>query len=382
MFRLVGENLYRLETTGGYYALLKTGSKQIRRSLKTGDRKLAERRLAEFRKDVGNLRITPDSSLPYREIANRWLAATRHALKAASIRRREGCIIATAPFFEGLAIRNVGREHVERWVTERGTSISAQSFAHELGTMKGVFAYAVDAGLILANPAAHIARRRIPKAVINVPSKSEFQLLIATIRESDGRLDSQLKAAPGADLVELLAYSGMRLGEATALLWRYVDFHRGVVMVTGGEAGTKNHEHRVVPMTGALRGLLQRIQRERAPKPDDLVSPIRDAKTTLGKACKRLGLRHFHHHDFRHFFATTCIEAGVDIPTISKWLGHKDGGALAMRVYGHLREEHSFAQIRRVSFAGETPSNPGEIAFPAAGLAEHPSAQLDVTRQA
>ena len=40
-------------------------------------------------------------------------------------------------------------------------------------------------------------------------------------------------------------------------------------------------------------------------------------------------------HDLRHFFATTCIESGVDIPTVSRWLGHKDGGALAMRLYGH-----------------------------------------------
>ena len=51
----------------------------------------------------------------------------------------------------------------------------------------------------------------------------------------------------------------------------------------------------------------------------------------------------------RHFFATTCIESGVDIPTISRWLGHKDGGALAMRTYGHLRDEHSLA----MSNAGE-----------------------------
>jgi hypothetical protein len=29
-------------------------------------------------------------------------------------------------------------------------------------------------------------------------------------------------------------------------------------------------------------------------------------------------------------FATRCIESGVDIPTVSRWLGHKDGGALAM----------------------------------------------------
>jgi len=42
-----------------------------------------------------------------------------------------------------------------------------------------------------------------------------------------------------------------------------------------------------------------------------------------------------------HLFATICIESGVDILTVSRWLGHADGGALAMRVYGHLRDKHS-----------------------------------------
>jgi len=51
----VGENLYRVlrpgdkpaKPTGIYYALVKRGRKQFRRSLKTSDRRLAERRLAE-----------------------------------------------------------------------------------------------------------------------------------------------------------------------------------------------------------------------------------------------------------------------------------------------------------------------------------------------
>jgi integrase len=105
-------------------------------------------------------------------------------------------------------------------------------------------------------------------------------------------------------------------------------------------------------MTDALRELLLRLRAERPANAgqDDRLVPINDAKTTIRKTCKRLGYPQFTHHDFRHFFATTCIESGVDIPTISRWLGHKDGGALAMRVYGHLREEHSRAQIKRVTF--------------------------------
>jgi hypothetical protein len=45
----------------------------------------------------------------------------------------------------------------------------------------------------------------------------------------------------------------------------------------------------------------------------------------------------FTNDDLRHLFATRCIESGSDIPTLSGWLGHKDGGTLAMKTYGHLR---------------------------------------------
>jgi len=43
----------------------------------------------------------------------------------------------------------------------------------------------------------------------------------------------------------------------------------------------------------------------------------------------------------------------VDIPTVSRCLGHKDGGALAMKVYGHLRDEHSVSMAKRVKFGAE-----------------------------
>ena len=32
-------------------------------------------------------------------------------------------------------------------------------------------------------------------------------------------------------------------------------------------------------------------------------------------------------------------------------LGHKDGGALAMKVYGHLKDQHSVEMAQKVSFS-------------------------------
>jgi integrase len=45
-------------------------------------------------------------------------------------------------------------------------------------------------------------------------------------------------------------------------------------------------------------------------------------------------------HDFRHFFASQCVMAGIDFMTVASWLGHSDGGVLVGKVYGHLADEH------------------------------------------
>jgi hypothetical protein len=214
VFNKVGENLYRLESTGTYYGLLKRASKQFRRSLKTTDRKLAERRLAELRQQISNLSLTEDAHASFETVAKRWLDSTRHALKASTVKRRETCIKNLIPFFKNTTIRNATTRHAERWVTERGREIAPQTFAHELNALNAVFAYAIDQGLVLSNPARGIKRRKIVQAQITVPTREQFQKLVETIRHSDGRKDSQHKAKPGADLVELLAYSGLPVRSA------------------------------------------------------------------------------------------------------------------------------------------------------------------------
>jgi integrase len=350
VFHRVGENLYRLETSGGYYALVKRGGKQFRRSLKTKDRKLAERRLNELRSQVGNLKITEESRLSFEEVAQRWMKATAHTVKSSTQRRRESAVKNLAPFFAGVTIRNIGPEHCERWVIERASKIAPQTMANELNVLRPIFAYAVKLGLMLNNPAKDIQRRKAVNKPMVIPTREQFRRLVETIRQSDGRLDSQHKAKAGADLVELLAYSGCRISEAAALTWADVNFEANTLTIKGGDEGTKNSEQRVIPMTYALRALLTRFRSAKTVQAHDRISPTSRAKTCIQTACRRLSYPTFSHHDFRHLFATTCIESGVDIPTVSRWLGHRDGGALAMRVYGHLRQEHSALAAKLVSF--------------------------------
>jgi hypothetical protein len=40
---------------------------------------------------------------------------------------------------------------------------------------------------------------------------------------------------------------------------------------------------------------------------------------------KARGVKPIDHYGMRHFFETRCIEQGVNIPTVSRWLGHQAG---------------------------------------------------------
>lgn len=182
------------------------------------------------------------------------------------------------------------------------------------------------------------------KRQVVIPSREQFRILVDTIRGLD------VRAKDAASLVELLAYSGMRLGEAVAMVWRDVDFANDRFVVTGGEIGTKNHEARTVPLFPALKELLLRLQAEQKPHPDDLIIAIGTAKKALETACRKAKLPNFTHHAMRHYFVSNAIEVQVDFKTIANWVGHKDGGVLVAKTYGHLRDSHSHAMAKRMSF--------------------------------
>src|SRR5262249_45035638 len=155
-----------------------------------------------------------------------------------------------------------------------------------------------------------------------------------------------------ADLVRFLAYGGFRKSEAAHITWGDCDFKKRQIVVRGHpETGLKNRmpgEFRIVPMIPEMQALLERIRLHRAdPRPTDEVMKVKECQKSMDRASAQIGMPRLSHHDLRHLFATRCIESGVDIPTVSRWLGHRDGGALAMRVYGHLRDHHSATMAQK-----------------------------------
>jgi integrase len=257
---------------------------------------------------------------------------------------------------EGTGFRPPGARAVRR-----GNSASSVNSA--VDALRQILDLAVERGLIRQNPAS--GRRlagggRLKKAVrrkaLLLPSRVELDALFKAM-EGNGSVGGG--GAEAADFCRFLMMSGARLGEAALVTWRFVSWERGLLHLPGYKTESSA---RFVPLHGELAALLRRIQERRRSAarfrkagisllgPDDAVFRIRECQKTIDAACGRTGIQRITHHDFRHVFATTCVENGVDIPTVARWMGHGDGGVLAMRTYGHLRPDHSQVAARRVRF--------------------------------
>lgn len=151
-----------------------------------------------------------------------------------------------------------------------------------------------------------------------------------------------IRAQNSEEHARFLAYSGLRLSEARAARWE--DVRGDWLHVRGTKTATSA---RIVPILPPLRALLDQIRTKRIAGP---ILGCRACICALRRACDRLGLARLRHHDLRHYFATACIEEGVDIPTVSDWLGHCDGGALLLKTYRHLRSRHALEAAKKITF--------------------------------
>jgi integrase len=248
-------------------------------------------------------------------------------------------------------VRRISLASLKEWAARYAKLFSASRYNGTLSLLRAIFAFAVESGVIFSNPAIGLTRRAQKAKRLELPSRVQFSEFVASIRNAKTR-----SAEHCADLTQGLAFTGCRISEAARIEWMDLSFESGEVFVKGDpEEGTKNKETRRVPLIHEARALFERMRSDRQSEPaSSKVFVVNECQHSMDAAAEKIGMARITHHDLRHFFATICIESGVDIPTVSRWLGHKDGGTLAMRTYGHLRREHSLAQAQKVSFAHVT----------------------------
>jgi integrase len=349
-------HLLQYVSNGNYYGRIKLNGKIIRESLETAVWTTAKLKLADFLKErlEGRNKTTPPVFSEAVDLFKRELESDTQ-IKPQSKRYRLWCLAKlqkTWPGLWDLRIDEITPDACREWSAKLIKEIACHYYNNTLGTLKqvlqtGIKAHKANGGGSLESPAAEIKKTRITQKDLRLPEPSQFRELVANIRKRSGGWGPR-----NGDLVEFLAYSGLRIqSEAVWVTGGDIDWTRKEIIVRGDPVtATKNSETRRVPILPDMENLLLRIQERLGSFGKETILQVGRCNEALSRACKEIGIARLTHHDLRHLFATRCIESGVDIPTVSRWLGHKDGGALAMKTYGHLRNEHSQAMAQKVKF--------------------------------
>ncbi len=353
-------NLVCYVPSGKYYARIRIRGKLIVRSLKTAsisiaklrlsDLEKAERQKAEHQVGKGDEKLTFEQAVKiYRERLKG--DPSRKPRTKDYHEQRLTALLKSWPKLNSLEVRKITKSDCLNWAARFGQKASPTAFNHTVSVLRHVLEIGVESGMRYDNPGRFVKRVSERPKKLQLPEAGQFGAFVAEIENGGG---GHSRAC--AELVRFLAYGGFRKMEAANITWAACDFARGKIIVRGdpgtGLKGRAAGEFREVPMIPEMKELLGKIKEQRnSVSPDQPVMRVRECQKAMDRAAKKIGMSRITHHDLRHLFATRCIESGVDIPTVSRWLGHKDGGALAMKVYGHLRDQHSVEMAQRVRFA-------------------------------
>jgi len=354
-------NLVRNASSGKYFARFRSNGKLIWRGLNTDVLSVAAQRLPDKIKEAKDEQVLlasgSDPRITFEAAAKIYIERINTSpdfkpRTKAYHQERLDAFFKSWPGVKATAIKDITKAECIEWRNRFAQDYSPTSFNHTLGIVRSIFEIGIETGARRDNPAKAKEMKRLSETSkrLRLPEPEQFEQFVKEIENSGSGFSKSC-----AELVQFLAFGGFRITEAKHITWADCDFARGKIIVNGApETGLKGRhigEAREVPMIPDMRQLLERM---RAARPDEVksgkVTRVSECQKAMDRAAKAVGFARITHHDLRHLFATRCIEAGVDIPTVSRWLGHKDGGALAMKVYGHLRDQHSTEMAQKVSF--------------------------------
>lgn len=200
---------------------------------------------------------------------------------------------------------------------------------------------AVKEKLILSNPTEDCIIPKLEKKEMKILQQED---MTAYLKEAERR------GVLPMFFLELC--TGLRKGELAALLWSDLDQNRKTIYVCKQAIGVKGGGVKVsrpktetsIRKISVPQEAIDLLVHEHEKHPDNpymFPSPVNggmyypDAITRLhDKILKSAGIEHIRLHDLRHTFATTALQNGVDIRTVSGMLGHYDAG-FTLKTYTH-----------------------------------------------
>jgi len=253
-----------------------------------------------------------------------------------SYRREESLFtLWIAPIIGDLPMREIAPTHLQRIKKNMATAGRAdRSIRYALEVVRQVFNFAKFNNLFDGDS---------PTANVKWPRKDNKRLRFLTREEADRLLEAlAMRSQKLHEMALISLHCGARADEIFSLSWGDVDLERGTLTLRD----TKNTKTRTAYMTQMVREVLARKKRG---ENGDLVFPdsrggkIQQISKTFDKVADELALnegitdprQRVVFHTLRHTYASWMVEAGEDLYTVKKLMGHS---TLAMTErYSHVR---------------------------------------------
>ena len=305
-----------------------------------GTREDAERRLHEmlYQADTGSLPTGNTTLNVWLEYWLREYVAPRRRTRTVDDYRRQ-VRVHIAPALGAMKLAGVRPHHLREFLNRKDKNLSRSSGNKLHQILFGAFKEAWRNDIIPDNPVAKVDRLEAQPARVEAPlSMDQVQQIIA---------EADRKGERFAVLFRLLAFTGLRIGEALALEWRHVDLVGRRVLVR--QTTTMENDRIAIGPPKSEKG-----RRDVPILDDDLIAALlahREAQDKMREAMGALyhdrglvfpkvrpnqagellanrqvqqALNRYgtHPHALRHFFATQMFEAGATLVRVSLLMGH------------------------------------------------------------
>lgn len=217
--------------------------------------------------------------------------------------------------------------------------LSARSQARFLSSLRGLYKYLIQEGLLQASPLDLVEAPRLARKLPHLLSRDEVLRLLAAPDMS------VLRGIRDAAMLHTLYAAGLRVSELVELGLSDIDLRSGLVTAFG-----KGRKRRLVPLGEfaheSLRHYLERVRGQWAlPNTRRLFVTTRGSGMTrqafwklLKRYSRAVGIqKNVTPHMLRHSFATHMLEGGADLRVVQTLLGHAD--ITTTQIYTHVSAE-------------------------------------------
>jgi integrase len=359
-FEKVGEFVAIYYREKSWYINYQHAGRQVRRSLKTPNKKVARRKALIIEKELlaGDHKQVKRAPLITAVVAEYLEHLTAEGRTPKTVNKYRFCYNLLQEIAESRHLTRISQIDValvDRYRAERTAGAESRKPAkpktvhNDTVTIRQLVNFARRRGLILEDPLRNLKIKKPKRTPQPCWTRAEVDLILAAAK------------APFIAPLTFLAETGTRVGEAKWLTWEDVDFARRLIHIRPKEGWKpKSGDERVIPMSSKLVKLLSELPRAadwvfvarvtpRNPLPGRQISERRLLQY-LKRVLKRLGLKG-HLHTFRHAFISFAAYEGISERVLRKWIGHVDQQILDW--YFHLADPDSQAAMDRLSLATE-----------------------------